>query len=215
MPAAKPKPTFERELAIVARNGATIAGVDEAGRGPLAGPVVAAAVAFSEADIKGGLSAELAELNDSKVLKEERREQLCQAIVKHFQIGIGIAERARIDADNILNATLWAMQMAVYALNPSPTVVLIDGDKAPELEFPSETIVGGDGRCLSIAAASIVAKVKRDQIMRKLGALYPEYGFERHKGYGTKAHLEAIRRHGICDAHRRSFRPIREALERV
>ncbi len=104
------------------------------------------------------------------------------------------------------------MRMAVYNLDLIPAIVLVDGNKAPELQWPAETVVGGDGRCLSIAAASIVANVSRDKIMRELERVYPEYGFAQHKGYGTRAHLDAIHRYGVCDAHRRSFRPVREAL---
>ena len=208
----KPKPTFDVELEFAKRYGGQIAGVDEAGRGPLAGPVVAAAVAFDEADIRTGLVGELANLNDSKTLRADKREQLYSEIKNKFQVGIGVADRVRIDTDNILNATLWAMQVAIYKLQPVPAGVLIDGNKAPKLDCKTRTIIGGDGRCLSIAAASIVAKVTRDTMMCELAETYPQYGFERHKGYGTKAHLEAMRRHGVCDAHRRSFRPVRVVL---
>ncbi len=209
MPKARQKPTLAIELDHIRRHGGPVAGVDEAGRGPLAGPVVAAAVAFSETDVKRGLTDSLTELADSKMLNEAQRERLHDTIIANFQVGIGIANRERIDSDNILNATMWAMRAALYDLGLTPAYVLIDGNRAPKLPWRAQTIVGGDGQCASIAAASIIAKVTRDRMMCKLAEVFPQYGFERHKGYGTKAHLEAMREHGICDAHRRSFRPVR------
>ena len=206
------KPTFDLELKIIKLYGGPVVGVDEAGRGPLAGPVVAAAVALGADHVTSGLSRKLAELNDSKALKADLRKYLYNEICEQFQVGIGIAEREQIDAENILNATLSAMRQAILALNLAHANILIDGNKAPELNFRTQTVVGGDSQCLSIAAASIIAKVTRDEIMCDLAAIYPEYGFERHKGYGTRAHLEALREHGPCSAHRRSFRPVRLAL---
>ena len=209
MPKPRQKPTFEIELENLKRHSGPIVGVDEAGRGPLAGPVVAAAVGFSAADIGADLPSELSGLADSKILSEAKREQLYRVIMDRFPVGVGIADRQRIDADNILNATMWAMRAAVYDLGLTPAQVLIDGNKAPNLPWRVQTIVAGDRQCISIAAASVIAKVTRDRMMCELAVTFPLYGFEKHKGYGTKAHLEAMRRHGICDAHRRSFRPVK------
>ena len=213
MPKPRQKPTFEIELENLKRHSGPIVGVDEAGRGPLAGPVVAAAVGFSAADIGADLPSELSGLADSKILSEAKREQLYRVIMDRFPVGVGIADRQRIDADNILNATMWAMRAAVYDLGLTPAQVLIDGNKAPNLPWRVQTIVAGDRQCISIAAASVIAKVTRDRMMCELAVTFPLYGFEKHKGYGTKAHLEAMRRHGICDAHRRSFRPVNLLLQ--
>ncbi len=208
----KSKPDLRHERASVRDHGGAVAGVDEAGRGPLAGPVVAAAVIFEERVVARGLPARFAMLNDSKLLREDVREQICDGLIADFDVGIGIAEPDRIDRDNILNATLWAMQEAVAALQCRPNAVLVDGNRAPVLPVPCRTIVKGDSACLSIAAASVVAKVTRDRMMRELAAQFPQFGFETHKGYGTQAHLAAIARHGVIDAHRRSFRPVKLAL---
>jgi ribonuclease HII len=183
------KATFELETVELQLHGGPIAGVDEAGRGPLAGPVVAAAVVLNPAHIPDGIA-------DSKALVVEARRALYQAILATAQVGIGVAEVDRIDAENILNASLWAMAQAVERLGQRPRLVLIDGNKAPRLACTTRTIVQGDARCLSIAAASIVAKVARDAMMAELGREYPDYGFERHKGYGTREHHAAIARHG-------------------
>ena len=209
MPKPSQKPTFEIELASLKQHCGPVVGVDEAGRGPLAGPVVAAAVAFSAADIGADLPVELSALADSKILSEAKREQLYLEIVDRFRVGVGIADRQRIDSDNILNATMWAMRAAVDDLGLTPAHVLIDGNRAPKMPWRVQTIVAGDRQCVSIAAASVIAKVTRDRLMCELAATFPLYGFEKHKGYGTKAHLEAMRRHGICEAHRRSFRPVK------
>jgi ribonuclease HII len=199
------KASFELEAIELELTGGPIAGVDEAGRGPLAGPVVAAAVVLDPGNIPDGIA-------DSKGLDVNARRTLYQAIVLSAHVGIGIAPVARIDTDNILNATLWAMTQAVARLAPSPRLVLIDGNRAPHLECATRTIVQGDGRCLSIAAASIVAKVARDAIMAQLARDYPNHGFDRHKGYSTPEHFAAIARYGVTPHHRRSFRPVQLAL---
>ena len=199
------KATFELEAVELELHGGPIAGVDEAGRGPLAGPVVAAAVVLDPRQIPDGIA-------DSKALTVETRRSLHQAIISTAQIGIGVAGVERIDSENILNATLWAMAQALSLLPCRPKLVLIDGNKSPRLECRTRTLVQGDAKCLSIAAASIVAKVTRDAIMADLARQYPDYGFERHKGYGTRQHREAIATFGITPQHRRSFRPVQLAL---
>ena len=181
-----------------------IAGVDEAGRGPLAGPVVAAAVVLSPARIIHGLA-------DSKRLSARRRESLyAEILTDAASYGIGVASVEEIDALNILQATLLAMQRAVWALSPAPLEVLVDGLHTPVLACRARAIVRGDSSEPAIMAASIVAKVTRDALMDELDARYPVFGFCRHRGYGTVAHLAALRAHGPCPAHRHSFRPVRE-----
>ncbi|MEZ5926619.1 MAG: ribonuclease HII [Hyphomicrobiaceae bacterium] len=182
-----------------------IAGIDEAGRGPLAGPVVAAAVILDPACIPEGL-------DDSKRLTPEARERLFTDLSRSAEIGVGIADVHRIDRDNILRATLWAMAEAARRLGRRPATALVDGNRAPELDCTIETIVSGDAKVASIAAASIVAKVTRDRAMRELADRYPAFGFERHKGYGTAEHLAALRRLGPTPEHRRSFAPVAAAL---
>ena len=199
------KASFELEAIELELTGGPIAGVDEAGRGPLAGPVVAAAVILNPQNIPAGIA-------DSKVLDAPARRALYQAILASARVGIGIAGVERIDADNVLNATLWAMAQAVARLDGRPKLVLIDGNKAPHLECATRSIVQGDARCLSIAAASIVAKVARDGIMAELARDYPNHGFDRHKGYSTAEHFAAIARYGVTPHHRRSFRPVQLAL---
>jgi ribonuclease HII len=153
-------------------------------------------------------------LNDSKKLSEARREALCIELKSSAEIGIGIADVSRIDRDNILAATFWAMQQAIAKLAKPPDFALIDGNRAPRLACRTETIVSGDARSLSIAAASIVAKVTRDGIMKELDLAMPDYGFARHKGYGTAVHAEALRRFGPSEHHRKSFAPIAALLAR-
>ena len=188
------------------RSGFTpVAGVDEAGRGPWAGPVVAAAVILDPQQVPQGLQ-------DSKKLNAARREALFLEISACASVGIGIADVERIDEMNILQATLWAMQSAVEKLPQLPGGILVDGNQAPKLARPTQCVVKGDALCLSIAAASIIAKVTRDRIMRDLANEFPDYGWDSNKGYGTKAHGEALRRYGVTPHHRRSFRPVRAAL---
>ena len=182
-----------------------ICGVDEAGRGPLAGPVVAAAVVFHKPRAPKGI-------NDSKLLAPEVREALFDAINGTAAVGIGIASVGEIDEINILQATFLAMRRAVAALPSLPRHILVDGNLTPDLGCPATAIVKGDGISLSIAAASIIAKVTRDRIMRDLDLPHPGYGFAQHKGYGTPAHLDAIARLGPSPVHRRSFAPFRQGV---
>jgi ribonuclease HII len=197
--------TFELEAIELELGGGPIAGVDESGRGPLAGPVVAAAVVLDPAFIPDGIA-------DCKALDAKARQSVYQAILATAQIGIGIASVERIDVDNIHNASMWAMGQAVLRLEEPPRLVIVDGNKAPRLGCTTRAIAKGDAKCLSIAAASIVAKVARDAMMAELARDYPHYGFDRHKGYGTREHHAAIARHGVTPHHRRSFRPVQLAL---
>lgn len=182
-----------------------ICGVDEAGRGPLAGPVVAAAVILDPARPIAGLA-------DSKKLSPARREMLAEEIrAKALAWCVAEASVAEIDQLNILQATLRAMQRAVEGLSIKPGEVLIDGNRCPDLAPPARAIVGGDAAVAEISAASILAKTVRDAGMLDLHAAFPDYGFDRHKGYGTATHLAALQLHGPCPAHRRSFAPVRAA----
>jgi ribonuclease HII len=183
-------------------NGKTPAGVDEAGRGPLAGPVVAAAVILPE-------SFTIVGLDDSKKLTHLQRVKILDLIITYaVDLAVGIVDHEAIDSINILRASLRAMEIAVNNLGRRPDFLLIDGNQKTSLLIPQETVIRGDSRCCSIAAASIVAKVRRDEIMDEYHELYPEYNFRSHKGYPTKEHLEAIRKHGPCPIHRRSFRGV-------
>lgn len=192
-----------------------VAGVDEAGRGPLAGPVVAAAALLSRDFVEREEHGVLKGMTDSKKLSESRREHFADLLLHSPDVcvGLGSAEPAEIDELNILRATCVAMARAVQSLSPLPDYALVDGLPVQGLPCPSTAIVKGDGRSLSIAAASIVAKVTRDARMRDLGRKYPEYGFDRHKGYGSQAHLLALFEYGPSPVHRRSFRPVREAAD--
>ena len=194
------RPDFSREDEALSFGHSLVCGVDEAGRGPWAGPVVAAAVVLDRARIPLGL-------NDSKKLSHARREALFGAITAHA-VGVGIVSAAEIDEINILQATFRAMERAVAALPETPDFALIDGNRAPKLSLPCRTVIAGDALSLSIAAASIIAKVTRDRIMTKLEGQYPGYGFAAHKGYGTAAHMAALTRLGPCTEHRKSFKPI-------
>jgi ribonuclease HII len=182
-----------------------VAGVDEVGRGPLAGPVIAAAVILDPARPVSGL-------RDSKKLTAARRAELSELIeAQALAVGVGRAEVEEIDDLNILRATLLAMQRAVANLSIQPDVVYVDGNTLPALQVPAVAVVGGDDRVASISAASIIAKVLRDGEMDRAAAHFPNYGFERHKGYATAAHLEALERFGPSPLHRRSFAPVRLA----
>lgn len=192
-----------------ASGAARVAGVDEAGRGPWAGPVVAAAVILD----RDGLDPDLAlGLDDSKKLPAARRERLFAALQACALIGVGRADVADIDSMNILGATLLAMGRAVSALGAAPDLALIDGTSVPDLPCPARPVIGGDGLSLSIAAASIVAKVTRDRLMAELALAHPGYGWERNKGYGTPEHRAALETLGVTPHHRRSFRPIRKIM---
>ncbi len=201
-----PRPHYRLERKALKEGFVAIAGVDEAGCAPLAGPVVAAAVMLDPKRTPRGI-------NDSKKLTPEAREDLYGAITAKAQWAVGIADVARIDTDNILNARLWAMARAVEALALLPDLVLVDGNRAPGVSCRCRTVIGGDGISLSIAAASIVAKVTRDRLMRALDAQCPGYGFASHKGYGTPAHHSALARLGPSPHHRRSFAPVRLLLD--
>ena len=200
------QPDFSLEHAA----GGRVAGIDEAGRGPWAGPVVAAAVVFGGGDPPARLRVAI---TDSKRLTAEQRATLQPAILAVADAAVGVASVAEIDSMNILQATLLAMRRAVARLADAPDLALVDGNRAPHLPCSVRTVVGGDRKSLSIAAASIVAKVTRDRLMARLAADYPGYGWERNAGYGTAEHQTALARLGPCAQHRRSFRPIRELLE--
>ena len=205
-------PDFSFEDAARAEGYAVIAGIDEAGRGPWAGPVVAAAVILDGAR----LSAELRDgLDDSKKLAPGRRRELFAALADFAHIGIGRAEVEEIDRLNILRATLLAMGRALGSLPIRPALALVDGNRAPTLPCPVRCVVGGDARSLSIAAASIVAKVSRDAEMAELARRHPGYGWERNAGYGTAVHRAALARLGVTPLHRRSFRPIAALLDKT
>lgn len=189
-----------------------VAGVDEAGRGPLAGPVVAAAVVFERAYIEREVQALFAELTDSKQLTENQRDHFFNLLVDspHIQVGIGFGEVQEIDQLNILRSTHKTMARALEQLPSIPDHALIDGLPVPGIPCPSTAIVKGDAKSLSIAAASVVAKVTRDRWMTVFDLEHPQYGFRRHKGYGTAFHINALLKHGATAQHRRSFRPVRD-----
>ena len=198
-------PDFSLERAA----GGRVAGVDEAGRGPLAGPVIAAAVILDPETLPGMLRDGI---DDSKVLTKSRREELFAALRRYAHIGIGGASAAEIDRINILAATLRAMGRAVDALGIVPDLALIDGNRTPELACPAKAVVRGDQASLSIAAASIVAKVTRDRIMAALARRHPGFGWERNAGYGTAEHKQALTRLGVTPHHRKTFAPINKIL---
>jgi ribonuclease HII len=206
LPLDLPPPCSDRFEKRARRKGARlIAGVDEAGRGPLAGPVVVAAVLFEGRVPKG--------LDDSKKLAAADRERLYDLILARALVSVVVASRARVDRMNILRASLWGMSRAVAGLSVRPDHVLVDGNMLPPgLPCPAEAIIGGDALSVSIGAASFVAKVTRDRLMMQVGRAFPDYGFAEHKGYSTAAHFAALDTHGPCIHHRRSFAPIRVAL---
>ena len=208
--AVRRKQREQPDLSLEHAAGGRVAGIDEAGRGPWAGPVVVAAVVFGGGDPPPQLRAAI---TDSKLLLPGRRAALHGRILACADAAVGIASVAEIDSMNILQATLLAIRRAVTRLDEVPDLALVDGNRAPRLRCPVKTVVGGDCKSLSIAAASIVAKVTRDRLMVRLAADYPGYGWERNAGYGTAEHRAALARLGPCEQHRRSFRPIRELLE--
>jgi len=199
-------PHYRYERKALKSGASCVAGIDEAGRGPLAGPVVAAAVILDGKRLPKGV-------NDSKQVLPERREELYAVIMERAEVGVGIVEVEEIDRINILQATFAAMTAALNALQRIPALALIDGHIAPQLACSTQCIVEGDAKSMSIAAASIIAKVTRDRIMVALDAQFPHYGFASHKGYSTPEHFEALTRHGPCIHHRRSFAPVRELYE--
>lgn len=200
---------FEREIRRLGI--ARVAGVDEAGRGPLAGPVVAGAVVFAAELIERGMPPEWADLNDSKQLTAARREEFFIALTQSPLVSFAISqsEAGEIDRINILRATHEAMVQALRRLPTPPGHVLVDGLRVPGLPFPQTALVKGDARSYSIAAASVLAKMTRDRQMDEYDRQYPQYGFARHKGYPTPEHLEALAKHGPCPIHRRTFAPLR------
>ncbi|EFL88829.1 ribonuclease HII [Ahrensia sp. R2A130] len=200
------QPDFTLETLALSKGIKNVCGVDEAGRGPLAGPVIAAAVILDPDNIPSGL-------NDSKALTEKRRSELFDAILATSQVAFATVAAGRIDAMNIRAASLYAMEQSVRALPVCANHALIDGNALPpNMPCSAEAIVKGDARSLSIAAASIIAKVMRDRIMVRADTLWPQYGFSGHKGYPTAAHRDALARLGPCQIHRMSFRPVRNAL---
>ncbi|HEX9753279.1 MAG TPA: ribonuclease HII [Methyloceanibacter sp.] len=202
----KPEPCFDLEAALMEQYEGPVAGIDEAGRGPWAGPVVVAAVILDPDRIPEGL-------NDSKLMTPDAREDRYQAIMATSIVSVVIGPVRRIDRDNILQASLWGMRAAYRRLGVPIGAALIDGNIIPR-RFPCQAraIVGGDGLSLSVAAASIVAKVTRDRLMVKLSRRYRRYAWDSNKGYGTPEHAAAIKKHGVCTHHRRSFSPIERAL---
>jgi len=198
-----------------AQSGA-VCGVDEAGRGPWVGPVVAGAVVFLNRNINRDL---LNGINDSKKLTAAKREMLYSLLLKeeeqgNLTFGIGEASAMEIDRVNILQATFWAMKRAVQKLKVLPSHALIDGNRLPsDFCCPCSCHIGGDGKSYSIAAASILAKVYRDNLLKQMALKYPGYGFENNAGYGTKEHIEGLKKYGITPEHRKSYRPIREIIE--
>ena len=205
---------FERALWLSGLR--RVAGVDEAGRGPLAGPVVAAAVLFPPEWIEHGLPLELRGLNDSKQLTARQREGFFSRLTAEPTLRFGVAQvdAEGIDAINILQATHRAMNAALATLHPEPEHVLVDGLKVSSLAFPQTPLVKGDARSYAIAAASILAKVTRDRLMLEYDRTWPAYGFADHKGYGTARHLAALQEHGPCPIHRRTFAPLRQPEQR-
>ncbi|MBQ66054.1 MAG: ribonuclease HII [Rhodobacteraceae bacterium] len=199
-------PDFTFEASLMGQGYPLIAGVDEVGRGPLAGPVTAAAVILDPSNIPQGL-------NDSKKLSAKRRENLYDLILKSATVAVAHVSVEEIDRINILQASLLAMRNAVAALNPQPAHLLIDGNRVPDpINIPAQPIVKGDGKSLSIAAASIVAKTVRDRLMAELSLQNPGYGWEKNAGYPSKQHILALQRLGVTPHHRRSFRPVHNIL---
>jgi len=202
---------LKKENSLFTAGFSLVAGIDEAGRGPLAGPVVAAAAVLKPEIIANAAKMErLKDVNDSKKLTAKKREELFVAIQEEFfEVGVGLCDHTTIDRINILEATFLAMKMAVGQLKTKPSHLLIGGRfPIPNTTISQEAIIDGDALVFSIAAASIIAKVTRDRIMTELAKKYPQYGFLNHKGYGTKEHLEALKKYGPCPIHRRSFKPV-------
>jgi ribonuclease HII len=200
------RPTFHRERSALNKGIWPVAGCDEAGRGPLAGPVVAAAVILDPKRIPRGL-------NDSKKLLPQERERLYEKICASADVSVAFGSAKRIDRDNILRASLWALASAVKALPVRPRLVFVDGRDRIDCGCDCQAVISGDALVLSIAAASIVAKVTRDRLMKRLGAEHPGYGFERHMGYGVPEHVRALDRLGPTIHHRRSFAPVTARLD--
>lgn len=190
---------YDYERKLMEKGYTLVAGVDEAGRGPLAGPVVASAVILE-------VDTQIIGLRDSKKISEKKREGVYEDIKsKAIAFAYDVVDVQYIDDHNILNATLMAMKNAVCKLPVKPEYIFVDALRIPDIDIPQESIVHGDSVCACIAAASVIAKVERDKIMRSYDLLYPQYGFCKHKGYGTKEHINSIKKHGFCPIHRKSF----------
>ncbi len=206
----KLEPTLEEEMALLSQGYCSIAGVDEAGRGCLAGPVVAGAVILPLSD---DCQTIFEGVRDSKQLTAQARNDLYEVIMQRaLAVGVGMGSVELIDERNILQATKHAMRVAISQLSIQPQALLLDALLLPDIPLSQRSIIKGDALCLSIAAASIIAKVTRDRLMLQLHEQYPAYGFAQHKGYGTEAHLAALRQYGVTPLHRRSFAPVRELL---
>ena len=201
-------PDLSREIS----KGGRVAGIDEAGRGPWAGPVVAAAVVLNQSKMPDELRFGI---KDSKVISSAKRERLFSLLRSYAEIGVGRAEVTEIDETNILSATFMAMKRALQALSISVDIALVDGNQAPNLPCKVETLVKGDSLSLSIAAASIVAKVHRDREMAMLAKTFPGYGWEKNAGYGTKEHREALARIGVTPHHRKTFSPVAKIISKI
>ncbi|MFC1756439.1 ribonuclease HII [Patescibacteria group bacterium] len=221
------KSTFDLENKLMGGEYKFIIGIDEAGRGPLAGPVVASAAAYKSLGSLASKYAEFQEsfdlIRDSKTLSEKQREKIFDFIMDNFHVGIGICDHETVDRMNILEASFLSMKKALTALtkNLEPatsnlrSIVLIDGNKKiPNFSAEQKAVVGGDKIIKSISAASIVAKVTRDRIMKEMHEKYPVYGFDRHKGYGTKFHVDSLQKHGPCEIHRKSFGPVKNLAKK-
>jgi len=209
----KPKqmPTLAEEMALYAQGYSLVAGLDEAGRGCLAGPVLAAAIILQLSGNMNTVLSHFAGVQDSKQLTPTTRERLYDVVMQHaLAIGVGMGSVELIDERNILQATKHAMRSAISQLSPVPQALLLDAMLLGDIALPQRSIIKGDVCCLSIAAASIIAKVTRDRLMLQLHDQYPAYGFAQHKGYGTAAHLAALQRYGATPHHRKSFAPVRE-----
>ncbi|MFZ2975253.1 MAG: ribonuclease HII [Candidatus Moraniibacteriota bacterium] len=230
------KSTFELEEKLIAEGYEIIIGIDEVGRGPLAGPVVACACVYKSAflevspRVSRGETSDIPKdeedlekfnlIRDSKMLSEKQRERLFDFIGENFHVGVGICDHRTIDRVNILEASFLAMKSAVSQLKKkiqdfdnSKMIILLDGNKKiPNFSFEQRAIVSGDKFVKSISAASIYAKVTRDRMMEEMHKIYPEYNFAQHKGYGTKIHMDALKKHGPCEIHRKSFRPVRKCM---
>ncbi len=215
--------TFEFEEKLISKGYEIIIGIDEVGRGPLAGPVVACAVSIRTSDVLFGhpMSKEMELIRDSKMLSEKQRESLFDFIAENFYVGVGICDHRTIDRVNILEASFLAMKSAIASLSYNmkhetwnkKKIILLDGNKKiPNFSLEQRAIVSGDKLIKSISAASIYAKVTRDRMMGEMHEKYPEYNFAQHKGYGTKIHMDALKKHGPCEIHRKSFRPVRKCM---
>ncbi|MDD5527428.1 MAG: ribonuclease HII [Patescibacteria group bacterium] len=208
---------LNKENSLFAEGFALIAGVDEAGRGPLAGPVVAAAVVLKPEFLADAAKLEkFKDIKDSKKLTAKKREEIFDIIMEEFfEVGIGVCDHATIDRINILQATFSAMKIALGNLKTKPEMLLVDGKfPIPNLSLRQEPVIDGDALIFSIAAASIIAKVTHDRLIDKLAEQYPQYGFLNHKGYGTKEHLAALKKYGPCPFHRQTFGPVKESLKK-